>query len=279
MKKTAILLSCVLLISIGVSFRSVKAEFNNSIVFSGGVTVYSPINATYQTNFLTLNLTCNCGAGVEISLNYDIDGKYQGPITLAFNLTSGFHMFALGTGLVQLPELPSGSHRLTVYEEACLNDYHGANPPGAPFKPTAPDSADFVASWVDTVYFTIDQKATTIDSTPPIVTLLSIENETYDTTNIPLNFIVNEETSQVSYSLDGHDNITITGNGTLTELSIGPHSLTLYAKDSAGNTGASETIYFSEEAPFPTTLIVAASGASLAVVAIGIMVYFKKRKR
>jgi hypothetical protein len=187
---TATVLSCVLIISIGVSFHSVKADSDNSIVFSGGVTIYSPVNATYHSNFLTLNLTCVCGSGLHISLNYDIDGKYQDPITLEFNLTSGFHMIGLGTALVQLPELPSGSHRLTVYEEAYLYDYHGASPPGAPFKPTAPGSADYVASWVDTVYFAADSNASTLDSTPPTINLLSIESKTYNTTNIPLTFTV-----------------------------------------------------------------------------------------
>jgi hypothetical protein len=96
----ATLLSCVLIIFIGVSFHCVKADSNNPIVFSGGVTIYSPVNTTYHTSLLTLNLTCSCGAGLHISLNYDIDGKYQGPITLEFNLTSGFHMIGLGTALV-----------------------------------------------------------------------------------------------------------------------------------------------------------------------------------
>jgi len=39
--------------------------------------------------------------------------------------------------------------------------------------------------------------------------------------------------------------VTITENTTLTVLSLGEHSLIVYAKDTAGNTGTSETIYFS----------------------------------
>jgi hypothetical protein len=96
-----------------------------------------------------------------------------------------------------------------------------------------------------------------------------------------LNFTFNEETSQVSYSLDGHDNITITGNSTLTELPIGPHSLTLYARDLAGNTGASQTVNFTiaEEAePFPAILVATASAASVAVIGLWLLVYVKKRK-
>jgi hypothetical protein len=145
----------------------------------------------------------------------------------------------------------------------------------------------YVASWVDTVYFAIDSNASTLgsapteDSTPPTINILSIESKTYNTTNIPLTFTVNEETSQVSYSLDGHDNVTITGNSTLTELTIGPHSLTLYARDLAGNTGASQTVDFTiaEEAePFPAILIATASAASVAVIDLWLLVYVKKRK-
>lgn len=224
-----LLLSCMLLISVEASFRDVKADANDPIVFSGGIAIYSPVNTTYHTNFLILNLTCNCGMGVKIYFSYDIDGKNQGPITLTFNATPGLHMFALGSALIQLPRLSSGPHQLTVFEDAYLNGYLGANPPGAPFKPTAPGSINYVASWVDTVYFTIDSDDGSSDSfppkdsTPPAITLLSIENKTYETADLLLNFTVSEE-SQVSYSLDGQDNVTISGNCTLTKLSFGSHA-------------------------------------------------------
>ena len=164
---TVVIVSCMLLISLEISFPTVKADFNAPIVFSGGVTVYSPVNTTYHSNSLALNLTCSCGAGLDISLNYDVDGKYQGPITLSFNLTPGFHLMGLGTGLLQLPELPFGSHCLTIYEEAYLYDYHGASPPGQPFKLTAPGSADYVASWTDEVYFAIDSNMNQLSSPLP----------------------------------------------------------------------------------------------------------------
>jgi hypothetical protein len=163
---TVMIMSCLLLISLEISFPTVKADSNEPIVFSGGVTVYSPVNTTYHSNSLTLNLTCNCGAGLDIFLNYDIDGKYPGLVTLSFNLTPGFHLMGLGTGLVQLPELPVGSHCLTVYEEAYLYDYHGASPPGPPFVQTAPGSADFVASWTDKVFFAIASNMNQLGSLP-----------------------------------------------------------------------------------------------------------------
>jgi hypothetical protein len=54
--------------------------------------------------------------------------------------------------------------------------------------------------------------------------------------------------------------------------------------DTTGNMGASVTIFFTivepepEIEPFPTT-IVAASVITVAVVGVGLLVYFKKRKR
>ncbi|MFQ6074435.1 MAG: hypothetical protein ACE5KC_04360, partial [Candidatus Bathyarchaeia archaeon] len=87
---------------------------------------------------------------------------------------------------------------------------------------------------------------------------------------------------------DGQMNVTISGNTTLSALSNGSHSLVVYAKDTAGNTGASETISFSIEPPtgepppaeplpaelFPMWIaaimvIIAAFGTSLYLLKIG----------
>ena len=119
----------------------------------------------------------------------------------------------------------------------------------------------------------------TIDTTPPIISALSVENQTYHTSNVTLNAIVNEQVSQVIYSLDGKMNVTAVGNTTLTNLPLGKHNVTVYATDNAGNTGTYETVCFTvkEPEPFSTTLVIA-SVVSGAVVSIGLLVYFKKRK-
>jgi hypothetical protein len=127
------------------------------------------------------------------------------------------------------------------------------------------------------VNFTID--------TIPVVSFLSFENRTFNTSDVPLNFTVNKSVSKITYCLDGKDNVTVSGNATLTGLSNGDHNVTVYALDEAGNIGASETIYFNvdvpepqpEPEPFPTTMIMAPM--SVAVVGMGLLVYFKKRKR
>jgi hypothetical protein len=60
---TALFIS-VLLVSLAAGIHIVKADSNDYISFSSGVTIFSPINETYNSNFLTLNLTFGCGAGI-----------------------------------------------------------------------------------------------------------------------------------------------------------------------------------------------------------------------
>jgi hypothetical protein len=116
----------------------------------------------------------------------------------------------------------------------------------------------------------------TVDTASPKVTVLSLANQTYYASNVPLNFTVSELATQIKYCLDGQENVTIAGNTTLTGLSNGDHSVTVYAMDEAGNVGVSEPVCFSV-VPFPTTTVAASTGAVTLVA--GLLVYYKKRKR
>jgi peptide/nickel transport system substrate-binding protein len=79
---------------------------------------------------------------------------------------------------------------------------------------------------------------------PPTIIVLSPANATYDKTNVSLIFTVNKATSWIGHSLDGRANVTITGNTTLTSLSHGSHKVVVYANDTYGNMGVSNTVYF-----------------------------------
>jgi hypothetical protein len=84
--------------------------------------------------------------------------------------------------------------------------------------------------------------------------------------------------------LDGLDNVTIAGNMSLTGLSSGLHNITVYALDAYGVSDASKTFHFNiaeepKKEPFPITVVAAASVAAIAVVGVGLLVYFKKRKK
>jgi N-acetylneuraminic acid mutarotase len=114
---------------------------------------------------------------------------------------------------------------------------------------------------------------------PPAVAVVSPENQTYNGSSVPLVFTVNKPVNWTGYSLDGQENVTLTGNTTISGLTNGLHNVTVYAKDAFENMGTSETISFSVEVPFPTTLVAAAaSAATIAVVGVGLLVYFRKRK-
>ncbi len=84
----------------------------------------------------------------------------------------------------------------------------------------------------------------TVATASPTISILSPEKKTYDANNISLTFTLNETISWIAYSLDGQENMTISANTAITDLSDGSHSLIVYAKDAAGNTWSSETVYF-----------------------------------
>ena len=115
----------------------------------------------------------------------------------------------------------------------------------------------------------------------PVISVVSPKNKTYNQTSVSLTFTVDKPVSWIGYSLDGRENMTVTGNTTLTDLPNGPHNLTAYAKYTEGSIGASENVTFTiikpEPEPFSTTLIVTASGTAVAVIGIAMLVYFKKR--
>jgi hypothetical protein len=96
---------------------------------------------------------------------------------------------------------------------------------------------------------------------------------TYGSSDVPLSFSVSDATS-ISIVLDGQDEVLIDGNTTLTGLSNGVHKVTVYAVDVEGNVGGSETITFTVAA-FP---VAPAAIASIAMVGVGLLVYFKKHK-
>jgi hypothetical protein len=191
------------------------------------------------------------------SVKIELDGKTYRSIEVHNNLSSPFSYSE------DLANLEDGVHNLRIYA------YGTGVVEGCEW---SPNTSVEISSKSDLMQFILD-------TTSPVVSVLSVENKTYYSSDILLDFTVNEPTSQLTFSLDGQDNVTITGNTTLTDLIVGKHKITLYAVDEAGNTGSSETVYFTIEIPepFPTTLLIA-SVITIAAVSFGLLVYFKKRK-
>jgi parallel beta-helix repeat protein len=175
------------------------------------VSIQSPNNATYDTNTVDLNYTVGDNLGVD-SCWYYIDGAGPTPLPGCANTTLG--------------PLLDGPHNITVF---------------------ANDTANNTDS--DTVYFTTD-------ATPPTVTIQSPTNTTYNTTNdVDLNYTVDDNLGVAAcwYYFDGAgptllpacDNITMTG------LPNGPHNVTVFVSDIAGNENSS-TVYFTVDYTPPT---------------------------
>jgi len=148
-----------------------------------------------------------------------------------------------------------------------------------------------------TVSFQKDPQVVSRDPYPdpptPVPIMISPQNTSYTTDSInqftlPLSFTINATASWTGYSLDNQSRITVHGNSTLSELSFGSHNITLFASGTFGNMGISNTTCFSIE---PTTIpgamlnleffptLVIASASVIAVAAIGVLVYFKKRNQ
>jgi N-acetylneuraminic acid mutarotase len=151
------------------------------------------------------------------------------------------------SGDTVLAGVPEGQHRLLVY----VNDTFG----------------NMVSSGA--VYFSVD-------TLPPSIAVFSPENKTYDGSDIQSIVVVDEPASWMGYSLDGQDNVTITGNVTLAVLEDGSHNITFYAIDLVGNTGTSSTVYFNI-APFPI-IWVAGVAVTITIAVAAAYLLLKRRK-
>lgn len=129
-----------------------------------------------------------------------------------------------------------------------------------------------------------EQETFTVDTTfsYPTVTIISPLNQTYSKNEVPLTYTIDAKVMRAFYTLDNFDK-AFSGNITLTELSEGPHKLSVSVLNEDYKY-AQETIYFTiakEIEPqldsFPI-LPVTASIATVAIVSIGVLVYFKKHK-
>jgi N-acetylneuraminic acid mutarotase len=175
-------------------------------------------------------------------------------LILYVNRDTKRHMYSLDglanitfTGDIELFNLADGAHNITVYVED--------------------EFENMVSSNVISFY---------VDTRPPKITVVSPENVTYGERDIQSTFIVNEPVQWMGYSLDGQDNVTVTGNVTLAVLGDGSHNIAFYAIDFVGNSGASETIYF-RISPFPTVLIVSIMVTVTIVASVSYLLLIRKK--
>lgn len=199
--------------------------------------IRSPQNKTYNGVAVPVNFTVE---HLPETSNYlsryilqDMERGQSQVVEVTLENTSVTHDYSVATGHVakyesHLSNLEAGSYKLTV--QRYYESYDGV---------TVRSAASVIFS---------------VNPAVPDISDLTVENKTYHTHDIPFTFIVGEPVSQITYSLDNQRNVTLTGN-TLTGLSEDSHSLTVYAKDFDGNTGSSETAYFTVDTTPPKVVL------------------------
>jgi hypothetical protein len=241
---------------------------SNVVVGSPGatITIVSPESKVYSTDNITVAFKIESGVpptrNVGLFAHFLIWGCLLDHSYTDRESNVDVVLSPYGQGYLcnaTLTKLSEGPHTITAWAEEDINYMSFAGVAGSVYS---------------TVQFSVDLL-------PPSISILSPEPKAYNTSDVPLDFTVNETVAHISYSLDGQENITAAGNMTLTQLSNGVHNVTVYAADEAGNMGASETATFIVAKPEPFSLVpvAAASVAVAAAVGVVLLVYFKKRKK
>ena len=226
------------------------------------ISISSPENNTvYNPNNVSLTFNVAVGETENVSSMWIYYVFYKGSWQQVIHSVYSYvypnnhsHLIEFSGNLIGIPE---GNHSIKVYANE-----QGEIGLGYGFHTSGYSSVNF-----------------TVDATPPSISVLSMD-KTYNTSDVPINFTVNESVSQTKYSLDGQENVTIAGNTTLTGLSNGEHSVTVYAIDTAGNTGASEPIILTihtEIEDSPTTWL--GPAIAIAIVGAALMIYLAKFKK
>ncbi len=172
-------------------------------------------------------------------LNYSLDGVqfsftnwtfppnayFENPKTHDYTIPGYLIPYATYAN-VSLTNLSNGTHSLTVYGQTTFGTM-------------------------------LYSSATFSVNLPPImtITILSVENKTYGTSCLPLTYNINGTDSWTGYSLDNQENVTASGNVTLTDLTEGNHSLVVYANDTFGNMEKSDTVFFTVDTTPPNILL------------------------
>jgi hypothetical protein len=274
LKRTALALTLVLALSVSImaGMQTLEVAKANWLP-APAIIIYSPASIIYTNTSIPLHVVVNILSNSPeiVCVLYCVDENSNVTLT---NLTrtdnEGFAPGRWGSVFRVtsiLDNLAEGNHTLKVYSQ---------------------DAAGKEMS--SSVEFTINTQYRY-----PEVLILSPQNKTYTTTEVPLIWACDEQKIVADYTLDllSHTplyayftlsgNASLPGNTTLTGLSNGTHTLTVNVITERGS--ASKTVQFTvsletqlQPEPFPTTLVTA-SIVVVAVISVGLFVYFKKSHR
>jgi hypothetical protein len=136
---TILLIITLATLTLLVAAQSTRADdiTDNYAAYGSGVCLYSPLNKTYTTNTLLLNLTFGKGIGMECHLKYSVDGQSYGEIPLSVIPNQELHIVTQTRASLWLPKLSDGLHYLTITVDASSGN-------------------DYQHSWTHTINFRID---------------------------------------------------------------------------------------------------------------------------
>ena len=263
----------------------------NQVDYSSAVNVYDVENKTWKTGASMLTARRNLALAVVNDVLYAIGG-FNGEDWLRAN--EAYTPFGYGT---VPPDLKVLSPANTTYTNNNVSMVLSVNKPTSWIGYTLDDQANVTVSgdavlaglsegqhrllvyandtFGNTASSTLIQFS--VDTLSPTVLVLSPENRTYDGSDIRSIVIVDEPVLWLGYSLDGEDNVTVTGNVTLAVLEEGSHNITFYAEDMVGNIGASGTIHFNI-ALFPIVWVAGVT-VTLTIAVAATYLLLKRRKK
>jgi hypothetical protein len=265
MKRTALALTLILALSVSIiaGMQTLEVAQANFLP-APAIIIYSPAPIIYTNTSIPLHVVVNVlrDSPEIVCVLYCVDESSNVTLT---NLTRTGNVwfdpnkegseFSVTSVLESLAE---GNHTLKVYSQ---------------------DAAGKEMS--SSVEFTINTQYRY-----PEVLILSPQNKTYTTTEVPLTWTCDEQILSADYILDPYlyGSTTLPGNTTLTGLSNGTHTIAVYVFTERGQAN-SQTVHFTvspetqlQTEPFPTTMVVA-SVVLVVVIGMGLLVYFKKRGR
>jgi hypothetical protein len=245
------------------------------------ITMQSPRNGSsclQEHLAITFSLQTPTLGGAD-SITYSVDGQEKGSVNGVVTSRSGerfkgFFDIENYSATIDLAGLIDGWHKLTLTASGT-----------SPYNPDPKDGASIFAKVSSSASIQF-----LFDISKPNITILTPQNQTYTASQIPLNFSISEQTDSITYSLDQHQSQIIHENTTLSNLAVGTHSLTIYANDTIGRLGSSETVYFTiaqdtetqisterTSQTFPTALAII-SACSIVFIGIAIAVIYVKRR-
>jgi PGF-pre-PGF domain-containing protein len=242
------------------------------------ITVLSPVNGTYYRNSLVLlNATADRAVHTWLySLNGSSNNSFVPPANISATSGEGYYLLDIwanstsgvfshtrvyfyvdSTPPVTSDDSPAGWQNAEFIVNLTALD----NLSGVAFTSYSLDnltwengtSVSIAVEGNHTIaYYSVDNAGNVeavrkthaaLDKTPPVISIVSPENRTYEEGEIPLAVASNEDILTWWYTLNGADNVTFTPNTTVVAGS-GLNHLTVCALDRAGNLACTE-VYFS----------------------------------